>query len=256
MDLNRYNPHRLGPAFSYNVLTELAVTWEGTTLPKSTPSRSCEHRWALNNKQSILPDYDTRPDHSTIFIVSAYCINAKCRCHTDLEVDYRGEGAGEDPCPKGDAPLHHLKYAWVASNDARSKEAVNDPDSWCDIQHFQCSDSRCLARVTTRFRTPRLKKEWVALLSDKSLIKQRAQKAMNEDPVRFEGHAVPSPVTVITNLRTYIMNAIRDPANPRRIQGNNKKWCLSLGEPCADLLLYLGFTRDVGCSPVILCCCH
>lgn len=164
----------------------------------------------------------------------------------DLEVDYRREGAGVDPCPKEDAPLHHLKYAWVASNDARIREEVDGSEPWCDIQHFQCSDPTCSARVTTRYRMPRLTKEWVALLADKSLIRQRAQKAMADDPARFEGHAVPPPSTVITHLRTYIMNAMKDPTNPRRIQGNNKKWCLSLGEPCAQLLLYLGFTRDVG----------
>ena len=67
---------------------------------------------------------------------------------------------------------------------------------------------------------------------------------MDDDPGRFEGHAVPSPIQVLTNLRAYISNAMTDP-EPRRILGNNKKWLLSLAEPCADLLHYLGFSRQV-----------
>lgn len=45
------------------------------------------------------------------------------------------------------------------------------------------------------------------------------------------------------NLRKYITNALH--GEKRKIVGNNKKWLLCLGEPCAELLEYLGFTREV-----------
>lgn len=69
---------------------------------------------------------------------------------------------------------------------------------------------------------------------------------METEPERFEGHAVPSKMQVLTNLRAYISNALNSP-DPKMIVGNNKKFLLSLGEPCAEVLEYLGFTRDVIC---------
>ena len=67
---------------------------------------------------------------------------------------------------------------------------------------------------------------------------------MSDDPERFEGHAIPPPSQVLSNLRAYISNAMTK-AESRRILGSNKKWLLSLGDPCADLLEYLGFKRVV-----------
>jgi ubiquitin carboxyl-terminal hydrolase 25/28 len=93
-------------------------------------------------------------------------------------------------------------------------------------------------------RSPRLKDEWARLLVDKTLIKARAEKAMAAEPGRFEGHAVPSPSEVLTNLRSYISNAMTSP-EPRRILRNNKKWLLCLGDSCAELLHYMGFRRTV-----------
>ena len=157
-------------------------------------------------------------------------------------VDYRGEGAGLMPCPSEDAPLHHF-LPTPQSN--RRLEDANGPreNSWVQTQQFQCSSKTCCAAVTIQIRPPRLTPGWVALLSDKDAIVERAQKAMAEDPVRFEGHAPPPPVQVLMNLRIYIANAMKDP-DGRRILGNNKKWMLCLGVSCADLLEYLGFTRE------------
>ncbi|MCJ1285725.1 ubiquitin-specific protease ubp2 [Xylographa opegraphella] len=91
-------------------------------------------------------------------------------------------------------------------------------------------------------RAPIVTSEWEALLLDKTLIKSRAQKAIFDEPSRFEGHAIPSPIEVVGNLRTYIRNAMTSDEE-RRIPSNNKKWLLCFGEPCADLLEHIGFTR-------------
>ncbi|KAL8915497.1 MAG: hypothetical protein Q9171_000062 [Xanthocarpia ochracea] len=66
---------------------------------------------------------------------------------------------------------------------------------------------------------------------------------MSTDPARFEGHAVPFPSEVLSNLRTYILNAFKD-NNRRTIAANNKRWLLCLGDPCAELLEYIGFVRE------------
>lgn len=238
-DLSRYNPHKLPPS-SYNVLTQLALQYEGKPLPRARKG-TCLHKWALKLNQSTLPELDIRPDYSSFYVAAAYCTS--CRCHVDISIDYRGEGPGVLPCPKEDAPLHHFVYLSNAFNGKRAIKDGFNSGPWVDIQHFQCSSLSCSARLVTRFRPPRLTSEWTALLTNRSIINERARKVMEDDPARFEGHAIPPPIQVLTNLRTYVSNAMDSP-DSRRIVGNNKKWLLSFGEPCADLLEYLGFTRE------------
>ena len=131
-----------------------------------------------------------------------------------------------------------------ASDPFHTTTDGSEPRRWVDVQVFQCSLASCSARLITRLRPPKLKSEWVNLLVDPALINARARKVMENEPARYEGHALPSSITVLTNLRAYISNALSNP-EPRRIVGNNKKWLLSLGDPCAELLEYLGFQRDV-----------
>lgn len=68
---------------------------------------------------------------------------------------------------------------------------------------------------------------------------------MSDDPARFEGHAVPFPSEVLSNLRKYIVNALQD-SSRRTIPAHNKRWLLCLGDPCTELLEYIGFVRKVG----------
>ena len=72
----------------------------------------------------------------------------------------------------------------------------------------------------------------------------RAEKAIADAPDRFEGIGVPTSTDVLSNLGAYITNAMEKDEG-RKIQANNKKWRLCLGESCADLLEYLGFTTEV-----------
>ena len=177
-----------------------------------------------------------------------------CRCHIALMIDFEGEGAGVAPCPKEDKPLHHFIYSRTEHcGFSRSQDGVN-AGSWTDTQRFTCSSLSCSARLTIRMRSPIITSEWEALLLDKSLIKSRAQKAISDEPSRFEGHAVPSPIEVVGNLRTYIRNALTS-HEERRIPSNNKKWLLCFGEPCGDLLKHIGFTctvRRIHASPMLL----
>ncbi|MCJ1378028.1 ubiquitin-specific protease ubp2 [Xylographa soralifera] len=241
-DLSFYNPQCLLPN-SYNILTEAALQFDTSATQK--PSRKlvkkgCRHKWALKSEQCDHIELDFRPDLSSLYTAAALCI--LCRCHVELTIDFKGEGAGVVPCPKEVAPLHHFIYSrnehcglfWV-------QEGVN-AGSWMDTQRFSCSSPSCSARLTIRMRSPIITSEWEALLLDRSLIKSRAQKAISDEPSRFEGHAVPSPIEVIGNLRTYIRNAMTS-HEERRIPSNNKKWLLCFGEPCADLLNHIGFTR-------------
>ncbi|KAL8713864.1 MAG: hypothetical protein Q9220_002009 [cf. Caloplaca sp. 1 TL-2023] len=101
----------------------------------------------------------------------------------------------------------------------------------------------CRARLQIEITSPRLRPEWIDLLTNKAIIKARAEKAISSDPDRFEGHAVPLPSEVLTNLRTYISNALKTEER-RVIQAQNKKWLLCLGDSCSELLEHIGFIRE------------
>ena len=163
-------------------------------------------------------------------------------------MDFREGNAFSKPCPTTSRPLHHFMHQPHLSKPRQYGVLAPDPDTgfpWVDEQHFQCSAAECSAKVVIWFKPPRLSQDWVKQLTDKSMIKTRAERAMVEEPKRFEGHAVPLPVNVLSNLRIYIWNAVQTPEKSRKILGHNKQFLLSLGESCVDLLEYVGFTREV-----------
>ena len=166
----------------------------------------------------------------------------------DVEIDFKEGSAFSSPCPTSSSPLHHFVHRSDLSKPRQPGFHAIDSETgfaWVDEQHFQCSAAECSARLKIRFMPPRLVPDWVKQLTDKFMIKTRAERVMAEEPKRFEGHAVPLPITVLTNLRIYIWNAVQTPDRSRRIPGHNKQFLLSLGEPCAELLGYVGFTREV-----------
>ena len=240
-DLNVYNPDQL-PTNGYNVLVELAFPFDEREKkpPKTTVKGSCKHQWAL--KPNACTSQVIDESEPALSVVGAFC--TECRRHLSLELDSRGEGPGVKPCPTPENPLHHFCH-----NSKRS-EGFQRPDgnleSWEDTRLFQCSAQACSTRLTVRMRSPRLKKSFTDLLLDRKLIEERARKAMASDPERFEGHAVPPPLTVMSNLRAYLSNAMK--GDVKHIQKTNKKWLLSLGEPCIELLSYLQFSLDVRSS--------
>lgn len=163
-------------------------------------------------------------------------------------MNFREANPLSEPCPTTARPLHHFMHQPHFSKPRQYGIFAPDPDTgfpWVDEQHFQCSAVECSARLVIRFKPPRLVRDWVKQLTDKFMIKARAERAMAEDSKRFEGHAVPLPITVLHNLWIYISNAVQNPEKSRKIPRHNKQFLLSLGESCGDMLEYVGFTREV-----------
>ena len=243
-DLNSYDPRRLPPT-GYNILTELPIPFEDNKIPPARVAKgSCHHGWILKDEQCFLPDSWDRRQLTSNYVVAAYC--TFCRSHLELSIDLRAEGQDSKPCPNETWPLHHFVHvpglstqAQIAPNGTYAKPGSN----WIDSQQFQCSSPQCSAQLSIRIKPCRLLPEWVDLLTSTEIIKIRAEKAISEEPGRYEGIAIPTPTEVLSNLRTYIVNAMAI-SEGRTILGNNKKWRLCLGEPCTALLEYLGFTRE------------
>lgn len=245
-DLYDYDPRQLTPT-AYNVLTSLPYfdEEEPKILSPHPPGKSCKHKWSLKENQSKLPVDSYKPDSSTAWKIAVYC--SVCRSHLDLLINFQEGSASSSPCPTGSRPLHHFIHQQGSSKPRQIGFMSPNPDTgflWVDEQNFLCSAAECSARLVIRFKPPRLVPDWVKQLTDKFMIKARAEKAMADEPKRFEGHAVPLPMNVLSNLRVYIWNAVHTPEKSRKILGHNKQFLLSLGESCADLLEYVGFTRE------------
>ncbi|KAL9027046.1 MAG: hypothetical protein Q9196_004378 [Gyalolechia fulgens] len=241
-DLDSYDPRRSSAA-GFNRLINLPRQYKNGAIPSIPRYKGqCQHKWAAKDSQCNLPLILGRPDPKIVSTVAAFCEH--CRCHLELSIDFRG--GGTSPCPSEEFPLHHFRHQPEISRPHYKPDNVSKADGssdWQDLNWFQCSSIECSAKLKIQIRSPRLRPEWVELLTDKDLIKSRAQEQIIKDPARFEGHAVPLPSDVLSNLRTYILNAWD--GNRRKIQANNKKWLLCLGDPCSKLLEYIGFTREV-----------
>ncbi|KAL8767123.1 MAG: hypothetical protein Q9209_006285 [Squamulea sp. 1 TL-2023] len=242
-DLNNYDPRRPSTVGN-NLLVNLPKQNENGELPipVSRHKNQCRHQWDTKDNQCHLPLIIGRPDPKAVSTVAAFCEH--CMCHLDLSIEFPSGGASS--CPSQESPLHHFVYCpQVSQPRLKSGNAakVESSAGWEDLVWFQCSTTQCSARLRIRTSSPHLRPNWVDLLTNKELIKMRAEKAMSDDPARFEGHAVPFPSEVLSNLRTYILNALRDDTR-RTIPAHNKRWLLCLGDPCAELLEYIGFVRE------------
>lgn len=209
------------------------------SLPSLVAFDRCRHAWAMKYNQSRLPVQNRKTSPQVAYIVSAYC--AECRSHLDLEMEFEGVKDNVLPCPNDEWPLHHFLHIPKLSHPRHVSNYVNEP---VDCQRFECSSPRCSARLTIRIRPPRLIPKWVDLLSDPNTIRLRAEKAVAENSERLEGHKIPLPSDVLNTLCQYIDNALKR-EEVKTIQGNNKKFLLCLGEPCAEILEFLGFKRVV-----------
>lgn len=200
----------------------------------------------MKANQSSLPE-DGRPrDATSLWILAAYC--TECRSHLEVSIDFSEGRPFFMGCPSVDMPLHHF-FHMPDSSKPRQPDSVHpivdQGFAWTDVQEFRCSAPQCSAKLIISFSPARLIPEWVALLTDLNMIKTRAEAAIASDPERFEGHSVPLPIQVLEMTQKYITNAFNDHSVKKHIQAQNKRWMLNLGDPCADMLEYIGFSREV-----------
>ena len=248
-DLHAYNPHSRNSNRN-NVLTDIYFhdAEKGDEDPQ-LPHAACQHEWAIKNNQSTLPKDDAySPTFSAGWIFACCC--TKCRTHLDLQVDYGTGNEKFSPCPGHERPLHHFLFKPDGSRKESREVNVEHsgpklPVTWYP---FECSNEMCKTSANIRFKPPRLKSDWVSMLTDKFIIKARAEKAISSDPEKFHGHAPPTPGTVLETLFRLVRIALKgDDNDPSKkpYARDGKSWLLNFGEASAGLMEYLGFTSDV-----------
>ena len=209
-------------------------------LPIEPSPGSCRHNFILKPQQSLLPIFEAWPNSSAYCKVSSFCVD--CRFHLDLFVDYRGTLL-DDPCPNKSFPLHHLQHVGSLPDPGFISPNRSNRDQRVNQHRFICSASGCSVSVRVVVRPPRLGPEYVALLTDPVLIKERVQRELDRAPELLKGYQVPEPLKVLKTLRQCLRDAIQAPGE-KRFPLSNRVYRTTLGEPCRELLEYLHFRLD------------
>lgn len=247
-DLVTYDPRRWSPDGSDSLLEVpfFDASKENEDPPLS--STGCQHRWAIKKNQSTVPqDQKYQPSLSSRWTFRCYC--TKCRWHLEVVIHFDTGHENFSPCPTRDQPLHHFRVLedWQQPDlDARAeRDAVSLP------KRFHCSAIQCGANVAITYTAPRLKNDWVSLLTDQFMIKSRADKTIAKDPERFQGHAPPTPGIVLETLSFLVKKALNE-SDLQPFPKTGKHFLLNFGEPCTELLEALGFTSNVGIPAVLM----
>lgn len=241
-DVFCYDPANLPPS-RFNVLTHIPPPYnDPATYPEVVSANSCRHKYVTKpnqtqvfaNSQSIVP--------GAVYKVSAVCLI--CRYHLELAITYTTKNT------QLHTHMHHLVHIL---SDPNQENNFRSKGQHLESYYFACSYATCSAHVSLRLLSPVLTSKWVNLLTDPTLLKQRADEAQKVYPERLEGLGRPMPITVLSNLRAYIENALHDKQRSRSISAANKRFIVCFGVegiPCKDLLELLEFTFQV-CSTTI-----
>lgn len=194
--------------------------------------------------QTFLCQPEQRISAGTPSRISAVC--AKCRHHLQVVVNYTG--GITQPSQNLSGHIHHFIYKSGRQRGGVSPVDVTPKGQVAESFHYECSYLSCSTSVSVRVLSPVLTDDWVRLLTDVDLLGARADEAIAAHPERMEGIGRPVPITVLSNLRIYIANSLRDTQHSKSISAINKRFmaCFGVeGQPCKELLEFLGFTFKV-----------
>ncbi|KAK2793902.1 ubiquitin-specific protease ubp2 [Onygenales sp. PD_12] len=236
-DLLYYDPAN-PPSSGFNLLTQISpVIYDANShYPEIVSGRACPHRYVTKRNQTKLPPEGFQPAAKTVYRISAVCL--LCRYHLQLKLTQENESS---QCP---SQLHHLVY--THSNTPNTSNPFSVKGQRQESHFFRCSYPQCSVSVSVQLLSPALSPEWVNILTSAELLKQRTDDALAALPERLEGLSRPFPISVLTNLRIYIEHALHESQRSKSISISNKRFVVCFGvagEPCKDILEFIGFTR-------------
>lgn len=236
LDIHQYDPTQ-PPASGRNLLSEVPPTFASDyqgPLEAISP-RSCDHEYTTKVNQSTL---------STGGSSSLFAICSKCRHHLQFTVNDSGT-VGQHGHGLFDH-IHHLVCRTGKASDTAPE--VTFKGQRVESYYYECSYLACPTSVSVYIASPILNDGFVSLLTNDELLRKRTEEAVAAHPTRLEGVGKPLAIEVIRNLRTYIVNALRDHQHSKSITAVNKRFmsCFGVeGQPCKDLLEFLEFTYKV-----------
>jgi ubiquitin carboxyl-terminal hydrolase 25/28 len=192
----------------------------------------------IKHDQSVLPIPGEALNEETVYKVASFCEN--CLYHVDVTVDYRDHGVRKQPCPTKDRPLHHFVYRQDRAFDQSVSGLYNGPRTF----RFHCSSLDCPVELRIRLQPPRLTEEYIHLLTDKIELRRRLESARQIDPDR-QDHTMARPVDGLDFLSSYLRDSLNPTKGKGRIPLLNRKFLVTFGKHCDDMLRDLGFTSAI-----------
>ncbi|KAJ5504111.1 Peptidase C19 ubiquitin carboxyl-terminal hydrolase 2 [Penicillium fimorum] len=240
-DVQLYDPAH-DPDTGRNLLSETPPIYpEGYTGPPGFISpEACRHQYVLKEDQTFMSELEHQRRPGTSSKVSAIC--TKCRYHLQMVVNYTshmstfGQNQGRH--------LHHLVYKSGRQKNGLALPEETPKGQLAETYHYQCSYTSCSAMVSLRIISPILNSAFIHLMTDKDLLRKRAEEATAAYPESMEGMGDPQPINVLDNLRLYVTNALRNPQRSKPISSVNKRFMHSFGvegAACKELLEFLEF---------------
>ncbi|KAL0939621.1 ubiquitin carboxyl-terminal hydrolase [Colletotrichum truncatum] len=117
-------------------------------------------------------------------------------------------------------------------------------ESLIAVEHFGCSAPRCTFQVTVEISRPRLKREWVQLLTDQQRILDNLARARKQSPDRFSDARDDWCTSAPSTLNTYLRDLLDKP-NPRNISQRNKRFQVVFGEECYVIFKAIEFSEEI-----------
>lgn len=154
--------------------------------------------------------------------------------------------------------IHHLVYKSGRQKNRSSMPEETSRGQIAETFHYQCLDASCAAMVSLRILSPVLNANFVHLMTDRELLRQRAEVALTTYSETMEGMGTPEPMNVLDNLRLYVTNSLRNPKRSKPIASGNKRFMHVFGvegAACKELLEFLGFTYVQVRGHLLLTCC-
>ncbi|EEH48859.2 ubiquitin-specific protease UBP2 [Paracoccidioides brasiliensis Pb18] len=223
------------PSSGFNLLTQVPPAFQDPNdYPELISPNACPHRYITKHNQTKLPPEGFQAGLRAPYKISAVCLI--CRFHLEIKTSHMTESSH---CP---SQLHHLVYSHSNHHDTSPFRSKGQRQ---ETHFYRCSYATCAVIITLNILSPVLAPRWVDLLINPELLKARTDEALNAYPERLEGHIRPFPITVLSNLRAYIENALHEPQRSKPICLNNKRFVVCFGvdgRPCRELLEFLEFT--------------
>ncbi|KAJ5440824.1 Peptidase C19 ubiquitin carboxyl-terminal hydrolase 2 [Penicillium cf. griseofulvum] len=253
-DIQLYDPAH-DPDTGRNLLSETPPIYpEGYNGPPGFISpEACRHQYVLKEGQTFMSEPEHRRRPGTSSKVSAIC--TKCRYHLQMVVNYTGHMStfGQNQGKH----LHHLVYKSGRQKNGLALPEETPKGQLAETYHYQCSYTSCSANVSLRIVSQILSPAFIHLMTDKELMRKRAEEATAAYPESMEGMGDPQPINVLDNLRLYITNALRNPQRSKPISSVNKRFMHSFGvegAACKELLEFLEFMYNKSCYLPRACC--
>ncbi|PGH15104.1 hypothetical protein AJ79_02630 [Helicocarpus griseus UAMH5409] len=222
------------PSSGYNLITQVPPVYhDPNSYSEIVSPRACPHRYIIKHNQTKLPPEGFQAGLRVSHKISAVC--SICRYHVEITTGY---STVTSHCP---SQLHHLVYS---HSNQFVRDLFRSKGQHQETHQFRCSYLTCSAVVILSFLSPVLSPQSVDLLTNTELVNARANEAHRVYPERLEGHSLPLPITVLSNLRAYIENALHNSQRSKPIAISNRRFveCFGVdGRPCREFLEFLEF---------------